>query len=489
MEKQAELMRNFAQKKDLETQLTRAVSYKEWHEIASEHDRLSGADDWRRDERTPYFHEQSVKSHIYALRKLREAGGSWKLLSLLKESLFRYQGELVHADLYGHALCGTKYLVSEFLDEVEACLLHLSNVEVEGYKESERLAEFKRAGKVYGRPALMLSGGATFGMFHLGVAKALLEENLLPRTISGSSMGAIMGAMICTRTDEEVLEMFENVRDINRQALKFHTPMEAWEKSSLMDQTQVLMHIRANSQSMTFQEAMQKSKRILNVTVSPTRKHQTPKLLNYLSSPDVLVEYAALASSAIPGMFKPVQLKARRLDGRETNWMSDERWCDGSVAHDLPKYQLTQMLNINHHITSQTNPHVIPFGAVNKPHTFMGRVMGMGQSIARNVSSEVFDFARRHAFDHVSQHVLDKAYQVTSQSYQGDINIVLPFKPGLYPRLLKDPSQTHLEDFIRSGEISTYPQIPRIRDRTRISRVFGDCIGIITERIKACEDT
>jgi hypothetical protein len=34
------------------------------------------------------------------------------------------------------------------------------------------------------------------------------------------------------------------------------------------------------------------------------------------------------------------------------------------------------------------------------------------------------------------------------------------------------------------GEVTTWPQIEMIRDRTRISRVFGTCIGILTKRVE-----
>jgi hypothetical protein len=44
-----------------------------------------------------------------------------------------------------------------------------------------------------GRSALVLSGGAAIGCFHIGVVKVLLQRNLLPRVVVGSSAGAIVG--------------------------------------------------------------------------------------------------------------------------------------------------------------------------------------------------------------------------------------------------------------------------------------------------------
>ena len=51
----------------------------------------------------------------------------------------------------------------------------------------QKLLFFERTGQSFGRSALMLSGGATLGLFHSGVIKALWTEGLLPKVISGSS--------------------------------------------------------------------------------------------------------------------------------------------------------------------------------------------------------------------------------------------------------------------------------------------------------------
>ncbi len=71
----------------------------------------------------------------------------------------------------------------------------------------EKIKTFlKRARAAYGRTALCLSGGAMMGNYHFGAVLALLETGLLPHIISGTSAGSVIGAMICTRTDEELLQ-------------------------------------------------------------------------------------------------------------------------------------------------------------------------------------------------------------------------------------------------------------------------------------------
>jgi predicted acylesterase/phospholipase RssA len=46
--------------------------------------------------------------------------------------------------------------------------------------------------------------------------------------------------------------------------------------------------------------------------ISPTRSHQKPRLLNHLTSPDVLIARASLACCEIPGVFPPVALDFAR---------------------------------------------------------------------------------------------------------------------------------------------------------------------------------
>jgi TAG lipase/lysophosphatidylethanolamine acyltransferase len=72
----------------------------------------------------------------------------------------------------------------------------------------EKFEFFFETRQAFGRSALLLSGGATLGMYHLGVVKVLAENQLLPRVISGSSVGSIIASVVAVRTDEELLKVF-----------------------------------------------------------------------------------------------------------------------------------------------------------------------------------------------------------------------------------------------------------------------------------------
>lgn len=64
---------------------------------------------------------------------------------------------------------------------------------------------------------ITFSGGAAYGTYHIGVAKRLLNENYVPKVVSGTSMGAIIALLVGTNQIEQaesVLVEFCNVKNI-----------------------------------------------------------------------------------------------------------------------------------------------------------------------------------------------------------------------------------------------------------------------------------
>ena len=50
----------------------------------------------------------------------------------------------------------------------------------------------------------MFSGGAAFGKFHYGVIKSLVEQDLMPKVICGSSAGSMVAAGLSTLKFDEL---------------------------------------------------------------------------------------------------------------------------------------------------------------------------------------------------------------------------------------------------------------------------------------------
>lgn len=72
--------------------------------------------------------------------------------------------------------------------------------------------------------AFVLSGGGARGYAHIGVLQAFAEQGILPRAISGTSAGAIAGALICDGyTPLEAAEIFRNYKLTPRFRLTRHS--------------------------------------------------------------------------------------------------------------------------------------------------------------------------------------------------------------------------------------------------------------------------
>jgi TAG lipase/steryl ester hydrolase/phospholipase A2/LPA acyltransferase len=91
--------------------------------------------------------------------------------------------------------------------------------------------------------------------------------------------------------------------------------------------------------------------------------YELPRLLNYLTAPNVLIWSAIAASCSVPFIFSSSEILAKDPQtGQPQSWnATPQRWIDGSVDNDLPMAKLSELFNVNHFIVSQVNPHIVPF--------------------------------------------------------------------------------------------------------------------------------
>jgi len=454
-----------------------ATCYSEWLQAAEAHDQLTGAADWRNDDGSSHYDASELRACITRWQALRQAGEGLQLAQALTADLYRHQSELSAADPYDVALAGPKNLVERFLEEAEASLHWLADNRIPGVSSVEKAQRFATAAKVFGRSALLLSGGATLGFHHLGVVKALFEADLLPHILSGASTGAMIAAGICVRTDDEIAQMYADTDSIRLDGLKPAPLGTAARNAALLDPAQLYEVLRHNVGDHTFAEAFAHSGRALNIAVAPTRTHQKPRLLTHITAPEVLVASAALASSALPTLFPPVVLEARR-QGSIVEYISAERWVDGSLHEDLPKLRLARLHNVNHFIVSQTNPHVLPFVRHHGQRGLRPLAYGLASAAVRTQGAFAVDTMRRlnrRSRGPVRQ-LADRAYALVNQDYGGDIDIHPQFRWNLYRKMVANPTRADLAQFIREGERSVWPKLARIRNQTRISRAFRECV-------------
>jgi predicted acylesterase/phospholipase RssA len=141
----------------------------------------------------------------------------------------------------------------------------------------EKRTLFKRLYTNFGRTALCLSGGATFAYYHFGVVKALLDADLLPEVITGTSGGALIAALVATRTNEELKKLLVPAlaNKINACSEPFTIWFSRWWKTGArfdsLDWAKRCSWFTRGS--MTFREAYERTGRILNVSCVPADPH------------------------------------------------------------------------------------------------------------------------------------------------------------------------------------------------------------------------
>ncbi len=460
--------------------LAKAESYEQWLEIACAIDRLTGAEKWRDEDHCDVYHASLLREQSRQMKDLRESGRAAELSYALTHSLYRNLSDIQSPELYETALGGPKRLVTTYLDECENALQWLA--ESDAFALADKKERFEKAAMVFGRSALMLSGGATLGFYHLGVVKGLFEQGILPHVISGSSTGAMVAAGICVRDDDELRAMYDDPSQIRLDGLARADVRRFLKTGAMLRSEQLYEVLRHNAGDATFGEAWDHSGRVLCISVSPTRVRQKPRLLTPLTAPDVLVASAALASSALPGLFEPITLQMRDHTGAIVPYIDTETWVDGSIHGDLPKMRLSRLHNVNHFIVSQTNPHVLPVAQLRGGMTgTRTTITGLASSVARNQGSTAIDAFRRVSGRGTLQMLATQAHTVVSQDYRGDIDIHPRFEPRIYKKVLSNPTRDDLDFFIREGERAAWGKIAMIRDHTRISRAFDRCLRRLAE--------
>lgn len=201
-----------------------------------------------------------------------------------------------------------------------------------------------------GNSALMLSGGGSITMYHLGTIRALIEAGIYKSipVVSGTSGGSIAAAMTACKTEAELLEhvCIPNVStdymsngDMGRKGIRWFP--ELWKMGLTWLKEGVLVTREEFRRccyfyygDMTFEEAYSKTKKHVCITVSASRAQSDGSgtqrlLLNHISTPHVTVASAVAASCALPGVMKPAKLDIK-VEGKVRLFEVDGvEWIDG----------------------------------------------------------------------------------------------------------------------------------------------------------------
>ncbi|KAJ8133044.1 hypothetical protein O1611_g582 [Lasiodiplodia mahajangana] len=474
-------------------------NYRDWVHAAKEMDAYLGNEDWKEENEYAYYDSKTVHRVYEQLRRHRKAaekegevhttsGGSKQAIQNLKaltEACVRNNFVGVeNPRLYSQTYYGTKNLVQHFIDQVERSTRFLMNSQQLPFDEKRSL--FKRMHANYGRTALCLSGGASFAYYHFGVVKALLEADLLPDVITGTSGGALVAALVATRTNEELKQLLVPAlaHNINACSEPITTWFPRWWKTgarfdSIDWARQASWWSRG---SMTFREAYERTGRILNVSCVPADPHSPTILCNYLTSPDCVIWSAVLASAAVPGILNPVVLMMKTLNGSLVPYSFGHKWKDGSLRTDIPIKALNLHFNVNFTIVSQVNPHISLFffssrGTVGSPVThrrgrgWRGGFLGSAAEQFIKLDLNKWLKVLRH-LELLPRPLGQDWSQLWLQQFSGTITIWPRSQLSDIWKILSDPDPDRLARMLHEGQQSTFPKLKFIANRLKIERLI-----------------
>ncbi|KIV89884.1 hypothetical protein PV10_07247 [Exophiala mesophila] len=479
--------------------LQNANTYQEWLTAAHDLDEYLGNNEWKESDTYSYYNNHTVERVTSQLVELHNraqqehengrdgVGGLPALdeLRLLLESCIKnnFVG-IENPRLYSETYIGTKRLIQSFVDQVESSLKLV--LDSDRISESDKTGFFRHLDLNYGRSALLLSGGASFAYYHFGVIKALLDAGELPEIITGTSGGALVAALVATRTDEELKQLLIPALAYRIRACHegFTTWVRRWWRTGArfdsLDWAKQCSWFCYGS--LTFREAFQRTGRILNVTCVPSDPHSPTLLNNHITSPDCVIWSAVLASAAVPGILNPIVLMRKTKDGQLVPYSFGNKWKDGSLRTDIPLKALNIHFNVNFSIVSQVNPHInlfffSPRGSPGRPVTHRkGRGWRggfLGSTIETSVKLDLQKYLKILRHLELLPRLMGQDWsEIWLQRFSGTVTIWPKTIISDFWNILSDPSPQTLDRMLKVGERSCWPKIRFISNRMKVERVI-----------------
>eukprot|EP00127_Corallochytrium_limacisporum_P001431 Clim_evm53s55 gene=Clim_evmTU53s55 len=456
------LLPHRVQLRRLREKLRNAQSYDEYCQIGKQVDKLTGNAKWKWEYESNQYNNRLIFNRLNELREARKAEDNGLMLHLLRAGLKRNIGGILNTRLYTQTCVGTKVLIEQYISEVVHQLEYLAVHDIGGMSPSDKLSVFENTRHAYGRTALILSGGGAMALYHLGVVKALLDANVLPRIICGSSGGAILGAMVATRSDSAAQKLFEKdgfdyqmfnpdgeTYSLARKWLSLLT------SGYLGTPEHLQTSMRKNLGDLTFKEAYNLTGRILNVSINSSHGYEGPRLLNYITAPDVLVWSGVCASCAAPGLFPPVNLMAKDSKGNIVSWNeSGGKWSDGSVEADIPLQRLAELFNVNHSIVVQINPHINPV---------------LRTSVLPEAVSKLLAMEGVHRLQQLKELGGPSTLaDITNQNYTGDVTLIPNMRLWDYCKVLSNPDWERVQAGVRIGQQEAFQKMTQIKTHLEV---------------------
>ncbi|EAQ93362.1 hypothetical protein CHGG_01597 [Chaetomium globosum CBS 148.51] len=505
--------------------LDKAADYDQWVEAAHNLDRILGLDMWRYNLICRDYDYRLINERTRLIQNARQEGDVYGLINTLRTGLVRNLGNITSAKLFNYCFSGTKAPIERYVEQyveaiqeiallppppadggppnveevpseyedgeiagdnsiggngvesaAPATLRYQSGMATQSLQTQHKLDFITSARQGFGRSALVLQGGAIFGMCHLGVVKALFLRGLLPRIIVGTATGAMIAALVGVHSEEDLLRILtgdgidlsafaahgKNPDAHNEQVMQsiwtwgatFIRRIRRFKEEGYFLDVKVLEDcVRANVGDLTFEEAFNRSKRILNITVVTAGQEGIPTLLNHVTAPNVLVWTAAVASNASSDALygrRQTRILCKDAHGNIGPWAPADtadfrHWTLASYTdRNAPLQRVSGLFNVNHYIVSQARPYLVPF-LQSDMHGPAPRLFGGGFGVA-GLRSLV-----------MRMHLPGPSVTLVPRLAARD-----------FARLMETPTRDTLEYWILRGERSVWPAVAALRVRCAI---------------------
>lgn len=484
---------------ELYKQQSEALTYEAWLEASLRLDLLEHNDTWKNEIESDLYDYRAVQQQLEELQQCRLNKDYHQILYIIRTCWKRDFAGINNELLYKKCHVGTKKLISQYIEECVQCLSTLVSEDCDLDDEYilDVLLESKRN---YGRGAITMSGGGTLGLIGIGVFSTLLEQDLFPKIVSGSSCGSIVSSIMCSKTSDEIKEILSSLFDKTFEVFNVETDHDTfythlsrflkygvWFDSKYLQQT-----MKTFLGNMTFREAFNKTGRILNITVSSATIHDQPTLLNYLTAPNVLIRSAVCASCSLPIVFASSTIYEKIAEtGEIIEWSNPMlKFVDGSLNSDLPISRLSEMFNVNHSIACQVNPHISPFvkfsaecNEGNNESTSLWNLKSLIYKLSGLLSMELSHYCDIMNELGIMSNLATKLRQLMSQSYSGDITILPKLSLGDQSKILVNPTPAFIWDCILQGARATWPKLSMIKDQYTVEISMDKYISVLRSRV------
>lgn len=274
------------------------------------------------------------------------------------------------------------------------------------------------------RVSLVLGGGGSRGAAHIGVLKVLEREHIPIDLIVGNSIGAIVGGLYCANVPLSEIETMMKGRAIS----KIYMPKFIWARILFIPLRPLFYAFRetpsaglASGKKMYkfLERQLPENKRVienLDIPFESVALNLCDGTMHVFDQGDLV--QAMIASSAIPGLFKPVKI-------------GDDEFVDGGIGSNIP--------------------------------TFKARKSKEDLIIAVSVDNKVVHVSpsKLSSYKFLGKRILDCTFKAMDKRLRDEADVVIA--PTLIGASIFDDEEERIDESISAGERAALEAIPSIR--------------------------